>query len=176
MGHLLYGGVGPHYLGAVCFYLTSSVKRWHPHLSIRGGSDMEHTDECWQRQVTALRVVVSWIDKWPNHCRVCGASGIVHGSEQVPRPFGPGAVSMPTQDVCGCYGDGNCPRCGEQVWSEDDMCHAGAQWSQLCPECGWQDTGEVPFVRPWEWECYGGCQFEEVLRMVSVIDTRRRLH
>lgn len=47
-------------------------------------------------------------------------------------------------DVCSCLGNGFCPRCGEHVFSDEDLEQLGNEPSLVCSRCGWCENLRTP--------------------------------
>ena len=117
----------------------------------------EHTAQC-QRQHTFFQVErARYAGRWPRYCRTCNGEGFIWYTYD-PSPAGvslaPG--SMEDCDPCpDCVEKGICPRCGEQVWTEE-------AWDDtepvVCPLCGWDET--KPDSLPPEGECYCWVEWE----------------
>ena len=117
----------------------------------------EHNAQC-QRQHTFFQVErARYAGRWPRYCRTCNGEGFTWYTYD-PSPAGvslaPG--SMEDCDPCpDCVEKGICPRCGEQVWTEE-------AWDDtepvVCPLCGWDET--KPDSLPPEGECYCWVEWE----------------
>jgi hypothetical protein len=109
---------------------------------------IEHSPECKTREKKTREVYAAYVAKWPHYCRRCNGYGgftvIENGA-----PHGAGFWPMEVYDACSCVQYGRCPRCGVEVWHEDD--YDGD--FLFCPECGWDE--EHPDHAPDEHaECY----------------------
>jgi hypothetical protein len=113
-----------------------------------------HTQSCLDWQEKHLQ----FVKKWPNHCKVCGASGVIHFSDSV--DYGSTTVSMPGTDSCESC-SGRCPRCHyefavEEYWDFVDK-------PLPCPRCGWNwGKNEGDLCPEIDCECWVELAEEEV--------------
>ena len=111
---------------------------------------VECTDQCKAQQARWKIVTAEYETAWPSYCRKCDGQG-GHGYYYDPSPAGVSLSSgqMFDYDPCPeCVEKGICPRCGNQVWTEDDF------GSDLvtCSACGWKE--EDPDAAPEQPECW----------------------
>jgi hypothetical protein len=96
---------------------------------------MEHTEQCSKAAEQHKQDVYNYVTDWPNHCHNCaGWGGFEYQYD--PSAYGMSLGYMTEFDPCPeCLEQGVCPRCGKEVWDEDD-------WDGLviCPECGWDES------------------------------------
>ncbi len=109
------------------------------------------TPECIEQQRTWRIALHEYVTKWPQHCKSCDGWGY-HWYEYDPSPAGI-ALSHGTMTDCDpcadCIEQGKCPRCGKEVWTEDDF---NPDDPVVCLECGWKE--DDPDVAPEQPECY----------------------
>lgn len=108
----------------------------------------QHTEFCKNQQAKREQ----WLATWVNHCPTCkGAGVIVTGGDMV--DYGSTRVSLPDYaDPCEtCWG--NCPRCGEQLYTSDDAAGDAFDQQTPCPFCGWEWGKGKDDICP-DAECY----------------------
>ena len=111
------------------------------------------TDECKARQAQWEKEIAAYTAKWPHYCRTCNGAG-GHWYEYDPSPAGvslaPG--TMTDYDPCpDCIEHGKCPRCANEVWTEEDWDDGGPV---TCPECGWKEDEPEIYAAPERPECF----------------------
>lgn len=122
-----------------------------------------HSQACIEYTERLTKANAEYESKHPNYCRSCSATGMVTWYESV--PYGMGSTSMPMGDICEtCLGKNKCPRCGEVVWTDDDVNEAD---KLVCPKCGWND--EEPGCPPLP-DGYCSCEAEEEDRLAREYD------
>lgn len=80
----------------------------------------------------------AFLERWPNACQSCLASGEVHWSENA-APWGSGENwPMQMSDICSaCLSNGKCPRCGKATFEDEE------DFEDLeCSACGWKPSAE----------------------------------
>lgn len=66
-----------------------------------------------------------WLEQWPNHCPNCEG----WGGRSSPGTY----WEPPDFDICPCFDDGKCPRCGKEGWPGEDFDEEAP-----CEFCGWE--------------------------------------
>lgn len=91
---------------------------------------------CKRDQYTAARNAYEQL--WPNYCRTCGGLGEIYVEDYECGDF---------TDPCSCVEQGKCPRCGSQVFGEEE--------TDTCSHCKWEygETEGCPTDACWCAEC-----------------------
>ena len=119
----------------------------------RASAYIECTDECKAQHAEWEKARDAYAAKWPRYCRHCQGWGYFEYSYD-PSPAGvslsPG--TMTDSDPCHkCIEEGVCPRCGKQVFDDDD-------WDSgepiVCPKCGWKEAAPDAIESEPECVCY----------------------
>ncbi len=130
-----------------------------------GWSFWPEKTKCAERRLLYYNRWRAWVEKWPEHCDKCGASGVVEWSENA-APFGSGECwPMRMTDACdNCFGNQSvCPRCGGDLYgaivdkdSPEDPYAQFDKWLDAegaCPLCGWQwGKHNNDDIMPWRME------------------------
>lgn len=127
-------------------------------------AEIVHTPQCLESQ----RRLAEYDAKWPNACKHCAGTGLVHAPGDF-VPYGSTSAQLPGCDEpCRCEEAHQCPRCGAaRVWHDDgnpNKDHAGEGWHEPCPQCGFKCIAcgfEGDEGRP-DHECY--CWVEQERR------------
>lgn len=108
---------------------------------------IEHTAECDADERKWREALHEYVIKWPRHCQVCDGTGNTEYWEDVIGE--PWSSSQPFYEPCDdCLAVGKCPRCGTEVWTEDDFDGEPV----TCPACNWSE--ENPDAAPYQPECF----------------------
>lgn len=110
----------------------------------RGGLSMKpyHNEKCIEDRKKYDIVMAEFEGQYPNYCRSCRGWGM-HSCPDT--RYEPGGI-----DPCSCIEQGDCPRCGEHVWNEDDFDGSPVK----CPSCGWDEDNPEAAPEPPDCLCY----------------------
>ena len=89
------------------------------------------------------RIREEWVEKWPDYCQHCQASGEITYEEN----YGiPGPTETLTDTCPKCLDKNKCPRCGEEF--SDEALLLSNHSHLVCQECEWStaDPDTAPDV------------------------------
>lgn len=116
---------------------------------------IRHDPRCLEKQAARQ----AWVEAHPQFCPTCDAHGELTSVENG-APHGAGFWAMESSEPCEqCLGHGNCPRCGETLFPQDnadgDQDNAWYENQALCPHCGWNwGKGKDDFAPSAECDCW----------------------
>lgn len=109
------------------------------------GMAKKHTLKCLLRLRRDANTLTRWIwhiqaftAAYPKYCHECNGSGRTYDPGYWDARAGEGLPE--SEDYCEhCIGQGNCPRCGAHVFTED----MSDEELSLCSSCGWTPKSET---------------------------------
>ena len=116
----------------------------------------EHSIACRRERQESEKRRQDWIKKWPNYCKKCDAVGVHEESQN--HPYGSTTATETWTEPCECLNNGECPRCGQAVMTDDVKPCSNCEWN-------WGD-GPEDYCPPL-WECWGDCIYEEEENQIS---------
>lgn len=115
-----------------------------------------HTHHCLVQSAKSDFERWAYFLRWPHTCTHCDGHGEFRYYDS--------QVGLDGADPCGfCVEEGICPRCGKQVWSDEDWDNE----TVVCPECGFvegpnadrEHPDQYPPI-PYECACYDNYYWE----------------